>query len=159
MSSNIWGPPIWKFFHSLVAAIKENHFHIIGPPIFAIIKQICKNLPCPVCSLHATNFLSAVRFQYIQNKHDMILLIYTFHNAVNKRKGRPLFHESGLSVYNNVNLFQAFNQFVNAYKTRGNMKLMADSFARDITVKQVKQFLLKNRAHLNINVASPQITN
>jgi len=145
----IWGPPIWKFFHSLVENIKDEHFNDVGFPCFNIIKQICKNLPCPDCSNHATQFLSSIRFQHIKTKNDFKHLIYIFHNVVNKKKNKPLFNVSDLNIYNKTNIIQQFNNFVASYKTRGQMKLMADGFARDITVKSVKKFLMDNTKYFN----------
>ena len=143
--SSKWGPPIWRFIHCLVENIKEDQFHVIGLPVFGIIKQICKNLPCPDCSMHATNFLSSVRFQHIKNKNDFVFLMFIFHNSVRKRKNQSIFHENHLTEYKKCNIHQCFNQFVDAYKTTGDMKMLADTFAREVTVRQVKQFLLKNR--------------
>ena len=145
-----WGPPIWHFFHVLVENIKEEDFHKIGEEVFGIIKQICKSLPCPDCSMHATRFLSAIRFQHIKNKNDFVLLMYIFHNTVRRRKSQSIFQENELAIYKNKSVFQYYNQFVKAYKTRGQMKLMADSFARGITVRKVYQFLIKNKSYFNI---------
>lgn len=143
--SSKWGPPIWRFIHCLVENIDEKHYQSIGPFVFGIIKQICRTLPCPTCSAHATQFLSGVKFQLIKNKNDMVYLMYVFHNTVRKRKKQSIFVDKDLSQYKNENLFVCFNHFINAYKTPGNMKLMADSFAREVTVRQIKQFLVKNK--------------
>jgi len=141
--STAWGPPIWRFFHCLAENIKDEMFSVVGPAVFGIMKQICKNLPCPICSVHATTFLSSVKFQFIKNKRDFVLLLFIFHNTVRKRKGQSIFSEAELSMYKNCNVGQYFNQFVDAYNTKGHMKLMSDSFAREITIRQVKQFLIK----------------
>jgi hypothetical protein len=55
-----------------------------------------------------------------------------------------MFNVSDLSMYQNSNIVDAYNNFVNAYQTRGNMKLMADSFSRSNTLKLVKQFITNN---------------
>ena len=143
--SSKWGPPIWRFIHCLIENIREEEFHTMGPVVFGLIKQICKTLPCPLCSTHATQFLSTVRFQHIHSKNDLIYLLYIFHNTVRKRKKQSIFSDKDLVQYKSYNLFRCFNDFVNAYKTQGNMKLMADNFSRDITVRQIKQFLVKNK--------------
>jgi len=141
----VWGPPIWRFFHILIECIKEECFPHIGNQTFNIIKQICKTLPCPECSQHATQFLSKVNFKHITSKNDFKSLLYVFHNMVNKNKSKPLFNVVHLNNYKNQNLIHAFNNFVNAYQTRGNQKLIADSFARGITIKTIKNFILQHK--------------
>jgi len=147
----IWGQIIWRFIHILIESIKEEQFNNIGYQTFYLIKQICQTLPCPDCSMHATMFLSKVNFKHIKNKNDFKSLFYIFHNAVNKRKNKELFNVMGLNMYKNQSLINAYNNFVNVYTLRGNHKLMTDSFARNITIKQCKSFLLKNRIFFNIN--------
>jgi len=145
----IWGPKIWSFLHTLIEKIKEEYFHIIGFPTFNIIKQICKHLPCPDCSLHATQFLSKVNFKHIKTKNDFKTLFYIFHNVVNKKKSKEMFNVVDLNIYKTKNIINEYNQFVTFYHTKGNHKLIADSFARDITIKQVKSFLLNNSKYFN----------
>jgi hypothetical protein len=149
MSPATWGPIIWCFIHTLVEKIKEDQFNNIGFQTFNIIKQFCKNLPCPECSSHATQFLSKINFNFIKTKNDLKSLMYVFHNVVNKNKKKELFNVAYLNMYKNKNLIKAYNDFVSVYHTRGNTKLMADSFARDITMKQLKSFLLNNRQYFN----------
>jgi len=144
MSPNKWGPPIWYFFHSLSYNIMEDQFNTVGKNILPIIKQICRSLPCQICSNHATIFLNKVNPNQINSKHDLINIIYIFHNYVNKTKNKPIFNVSDLSMYQNSNIVDAYNNFVNAYQTRGNMKLMAESFSRSNTLKIVKQFITGN---------------
>jgi hypothetical protein len=144
MSPNQWGPPIWTLFHCLAEKIKEDKFREIGPQLFSFIKKICLYLPCPDCSMHATSFLSKVKFEYINNKTDFKHLFYAFHNIVNRRKRKSLFNVTNLSNYSKMNLINAFNNFVGAYHTKGNMKLIADSFQRNLAVKEFKQWFMNN---------------
>lgn len=144
MSPNKWGPPIWRFFHSLVCNIKEEHFNTIGIQTFSIIKQICRTLPCQICSNHAMQFLNKINHNQIRSKNDLINMIYIFHNYVNKTKNKPMFNVSDLSMYQHSNIVDSYNNFVSAYQTRGNMKLMAESFSRSNTLKIVKQFITGN---------------
>jgi hypothetical protein len=150
MSPTTWGPIIWCFIHTFVEKIKEDQFNNIGFQTFNTIKQICKNLPCPECSSHATQFLSKINFNFIKTKNDLKSLMYIFHNVVNKNKKKELFNVAYLNMYKNKNLIKVYNDFVSVYQTRGNTKLMADSFARDITMKQLKSFLLNNHQYFNI---------
>jgi hypothetical protein len=150
MSPTNWGPPLWVLFHGIVCKIKDDKFSFMGPQFFNIIKQICSNLPCPDCSQHATYFLSRVDFSKIKTKEDFIMLLYTFHNSVNKRNGKPLYSVSQLDSYNNVNLVVACRNFSVAYKTRGNMKLLADNFQRQMIMQNLSKWLLVNYINLNL---------
>jgi hypothetical protein len=63
---------------------------------------------------------------------------------VNKRKNKPMFNVVHLNKYSTTNLVVAFNNFINVYHTRGNMKLLADSFQRKLIVKDVRSWFMKN---------------
>jgi hypothetical protein len=144
MSPNNWGPPIWMLFHSLAEKIKEDKFSEVGPQLFSMIKRVCTTLPCPECSMHATAFLSRINFSTIKTKTDFKHLLYIFHNAVNKRKNKPLFNVLGIANYASSNLILAFNNFVNVYHTRGNMKLLAESFQRNLIIKEFRKWFMLN---------------
>lgn len=131
MSPSKWGPPTWTLFHTLACKIKEEHFKQISPALFSFIKQICYNLPCPDCTQHAAAFLTNINIpKIIASKQSLQNFLHFFHNSVNKRKNKPNFEEDRLVNYNNVNLISAFNNFAVVYNTKGNMKLLADSFHR-----------------------------
>jgi hypothetical protein len=144
MSTSKWGPPIWIFFHSLIEKIKDENFSDVRIPVINFIRQISSNLPCPDCSNHATLFFSKVNFNFIKTKDDLRQLLYVFHNMVNKRKNKKPFSISGLQSYQNVNLIEIYNKFIEVYKTTGNMKLLADNFQRQIIVKNLKIWLINN---------------
>ena len=86
MSTGIWGPPIWALFHTLSQRIKEDKYPEIGPQLFGHISRICRYLPCPDCSEHATKFLSKINPTNLKTKNDLITTFYILHNMVNKRK-------------------------------------------------------------------------
>jgi hypothetical protein len=149
MSPNAWGPPIWMLFHSLAEKIKEDKFSEIGPQLFSMIRKVCTTLPCPECSMHATSFLSRVDFSTIKTKTDLKHLLYIFHNAVNKRKNKQLFNVLGIANYSSSNLILAFNNFVSVYNTRGNMKLLAESFQRSLIIKEFRKWFMLNYRHFD----------
>lgn len=137
-----WGPPIWTLLHTIAANLKEENFSIVSRQFIVLVKQLCSNLPCPDCSAHATAFLSRVNFSHIRTKYDLEQLLYVFHNVVNKRKNKPMFNTQDLEIYKNVNLVTAFKNFLMVYKTRGNMKLLADNFQRQIIVNELRKWLV-----------------
>lgn len=87
----IWGESIWNLLHTLSVKVKESEFYRIRADLLNHIYGICTNLPCPDCSNHAKTYLDGINFNAIQTKQDLILMLYTFHNNVNQRKGYPAF--------------------------------------------------------------------
>jgi len=144
MSKSQWGPPIWDFFHCLVEKIKPEKFNVVSVPIFIFIKKICNNLPCPDCSAHATHYLSRVRSHNLKAKENLKFLLYHFHNTVNKRNGKPDYPFPQMERYSRMSLIDAFNRFTDVYKTRNNMKLLADNFQRQVIVKDLRQWMIAN---------------
>jgi hypothetical protein len=145
MSPNKWGPPVWTFFHTLAEKIKEDNFNNIFPSLFSFIQRICRVLPCPECSQHATQFLSKVNPNGIKNKSDFKNLLHFFHNTVNKRKNKSVFDINEVSLkYSNNNIMITYINFVNVFNTRGNMKLLADTFQRKLVLNDFRKWLQVN---------------
>ena len=96
---DVWGPPIWRFFHILAENIHEEQYHSLIPQLFTLIRRTCVYLPCPECSEHATKFLAKISPSDISNKTEFKNMLYLFHNMVNKKKGKPLFDYSKIRYY------------------------------------------------------------
>jgi hypothetical protein len=143
----VWGPPIWTFFHTLAEKVNEEYFLSIKNTLFFYIKRICNFLPCPDCSQHANRFLAKVDVSKIKNKVDFKNMLYVFHNTVNKRKQKPLFSYVNVNIYKNYNVGTAFNNFVSVYHTKGNMNMIAESFQRNLLVKDLKGWLISNHKY------------
>jgi hypothetical protein len=122
--------------------INEEGFNKISSEMFNWIKRICAYLPCPDCSQHATDFLSKVQMNKISNKNDFKNMLYVFHNVVNTRKTKALFNYSEMEKYKNNNIIATYNNFTRIYNTRGNMKLLTESFQRQLIIKDFKQWIM-----------------
>lgn len=144
MTPEVWGPPIWTLFHCLAEKIKEENFAELGPQIYNFIVQICKTLPCPDCSAHASQFLNKINSSKITSKDILRSVLFTFHANVNTRKKKPQFDNAQLSKYKSLNLIIAFKNFTIAYNTRGNMKQLTESFYRTQLIKQLTQWMIAN---------------
>jgi hypothetical protein len=140
----IWGPPVWTFFHTLAEKINEDYFHKIKFSLFFIIKRICNFLPCPECSQHASRFLARINVQAIKDKNQFKQMLHLFHNTVNKRKRKQLFNFEHTNKYKNYNLGATFNNFIKVYHTKGNMNLLAESFQRSLLIKDLKKWIMTN---------------
>lgn len=144
MSPSNWGPAIWNFLHTMAAKIKEDKYSQMAPQLFNFIQRICANLPCPECSLHSSNFLGKIVFKRVSTKADLIKLLFIFHNAVNVRKAKPIFSIDHVGKYSQNNLILAYNQFITAFNTRGNLKLIADSFQRKLIIRDFRKWFIQN---------------
>ncbi len=131
----VWGPAVWTLFHTLAEKLNPNAYNQVIPSFFGIIVQICKALPCPDCSRDATHFLAKIKLSDYKNKDEFKNMLYLFHNYVNAKKRKPLYNYANMNKYANMNLFFVVNDFIAKYNTKGNMKLIAESFQRSFVIK------------------------
>ena len=156
----IWGPPVWTFFHVLAEKVDENAYKVIKKQMFIIIKKICGFLPCPECSRDANNFLGKINMNNLTEKTDFKNMLYFFHNHVNFKKRKGLYKYSDLEVYKKCNIVNAFNNFIRVYHTKGNMNQLNESFQRQFVIKDVRKWLTQNiRAFINMIPNNPIIIN
>lgn len=139
----IWGPPIWTLFHTMAATINEENIILILQ-LFGQIKKISSLLPCPDCSLHATKYLNRFNNIQVNTKDKLIKVLFDFHNSVNIRKKKPLFLYDNLIRYKNVNIIHAYNRFILVYNTTGNLKMLTETFQRNMVIQHLKKWLSSN---------------
>jgi len=140
----IWGPAVWSLFHTLAEKINDAAFPFVFPSLFKMIVRICKFLPCPECSKDASNYLAKVKLSNIRNKTDFKNTFYIFHNWVNAKKRKQLFNYSHIFIYSRYNLIQIVNNFISKYQTKGNMKLLTESFQRQFIIKDFSNWFKKS---------------
>jgi hypothetical protein len=139
----VWGPAIWTLFHTLADRIREDAYEFIFPSLFNIITRICKYLPCPECANDATIFLARIKHSDLRTKTQFKNTFYLFHNYVNAKKRKRLFNYSNINIYNKLKLVNVINNFINNYQTKGNMKLINESFQRQFVINDFKNFIKK----------------
>jgi hypothetical protein len=127
-----WGEPTWFLLHTLAEKVKEEHFDTVKDGLFDVIKQICTNLPCPDCSMHATQYLSSVNFNAILSKNDLRIMLFNFHNSVNLRKNLPIFsYDDLLAKYSFANTYNIFRNFIFFFQdTHYSIRMIAEDFHR-----------------------------
>ena len=131
----VWGPAVWTLFHTLIEKMNEDAYpHVIGS-MFAMIVRICKFLPCPDCANDASMFLAKIKLSDYKNKLEFKNMLYLFHNYVNAKKRKQLFNYADMNKYSEYNLVHVINNFIANYNTKGNMKLLTESFQRSFVVK------------------------
>ena len=145
----VWGPPVWILFHTLIEKMNPYAYPDVIGSMFGMIVRICKVLPCPECSLDASNFLAKIKLNDYKTKDEFKNMLYLFHNWVNAKKRKPLYNYSHLQKYGDFNLILVINNFIAKYNTKGNMKLIAESFQRNFVVKDlVSWFKIYARAFI-----------
>ena len=155
----VWGPAIWTLFHTLAERITEEAYPHVSPQLFKMIMRICKFLPCPECSMDATNFLAKIKMSELKTKLDFKNAFYLFHNYVNAKKRKKLFNYSNMYVYSKYRIIDVVNNFIAKYHTKGNMKLLTESFQRQFIINDFKKwFTASMKAFVpRVNIP-PQIT-
>jgi len=155
MLPEVWGPPHWDFFHTFSENIHESVYPQMGPVLFLFFVRICRHLPCPECSAHASRFLGKIKVSSLRTKTDLKNLMYVFHNFVNKRKNKPMFPQTELEhKYQKKNVVYVFKRFLSVFNTRGNMNLLSESFQRDFVIRDLKLWF-RNSIHHFLPLASP----
>lgn len=133
----VWGPAIWTLFHCLAEKIQPDAYPQLGKSMFGMIVKICRYLPCPECSNDASNYLAKVRFeQHCKTREEFQGMLFRFHNFVNAKKRKRIFPYIGLKKYEKMSMAFVANQFVSNYNTKGNMKLLTESFHRQFVIRE-----------------------
>jgi len=147
-----WGHPIWLLFHSLAYKIKEESFPLVGHELLRLIHGIATNLPCPVCSDHAREYMKNINFLAIQTKQQFINFLFQFHNSVNARKGYPLFpREEVDKKYATAILPAIFARFEQVYRDKSyNPQHIHDEYIRNRILKQMRDWFQRHYStHFN----------
>jgi hypothetical protein len=148
----VWGPAVWTLFHTLAEKLNPDAYIQVIPSLFSIIVQICKFLPCPDCSSHASNFLAKIKLSDYKTKDEFKNMLYLFHNYVNAKKRKPLYNYANMNIYKNANLALVIKNFIAKYNTKGNMKLLTESFQRGFVIKNFTEWFKRYKfAFIQIN--------
>ena len=134
----VWGPAVWTLFHTFAEKINEADYPYVSHSLFKMIVRICKFLPCPECSSDASKFLAKIKMSDLKNKSEFKNTFYLFHNYVNAKKRKRLFNSANMPIYGKYRLIDVVNNFISKYHTKGNMKLLTESFQRQLVIKEFK---------------------
>ena len=123
-----WGTCTWYLFHTLAEKIKEEEFIKQKPQLLLLIKSICYNLPCPECASHAKIKINTLNESAIKSKHNLKMMLMSFHNEVNISLGKPVFTENELNEkYKSANTTLIVQYFLQIWgKKSHNPKLMSE---------------------------------
>ena len=147
-----WGGPTWFLFHTLAEKIKPEYYPEIRKELLNLIYTICSNLPCPNCAKHAVEYLNATNFNTLTTKDSLRMMLYKFHNEVNRRKKFPEFPLEQLSVkYSAANTVNIIHNFMPHFEDRsGSVRLIADNLHRSRVALQLKAWFNKNIGYFEL---------
>lgn len=108
-----------------------------------LIRQIIQNLPCPICSGHATQYFKRYPFDSIKTLTELRYYLCEFHNSVNVRTDKPrMTFEEHLLVYQRMDFTVVLQYFLQTYRHIGNtgVTMMLYSFHRQSMLRHVQQY-------------------
>jgi hypothetical protein len=147
-----WGQPTWYLFHTLAHKIKDEYFSLLKNELLTNIISICRNLPCPKCSTHASEYMNKININSIQTKNDLKNMLFKFHNDVNSRTGASLFSYNDLddkySTAVTVNIIQNF--FIYFQDKSFNVTAIANTMHRERVISVIKNWLAKNIQYFDL---------
>lgn len=141
-----WGEPTWLLLHTLAHKVDESRFQEIRLELLNTVFSICANLPCPNCAEHAKMYLTQHQFlNTVQTKTDLKILLFSFHNEVNKRKGLPIFPYSELdNKYNTAVTINIIYNFMNSFvKKSKSIHMIATDNYRERVAGSLKTWFNK----------------
>ena len=146
-----WGNNIWYLFHTISYKIKEESFVTIKSDLIELIEIICKNLPCPDCSKDAINVISKINFNTINNKEDFKLLLFNFHNYINKKLKKKIFNYQDFdNKYKNANIQNLIINFNIIFNSKAsNPQMLSNTFLRKQQIPKINILLNKIVSHMN----------
>ena len=151
-----WGPPTWRFMHTLAHKIKEEQFVALRSKLVSFIVNICHTLPCPDCAQHAREFWKSISPSATESKHKLMNVLYVFHNRVNGRRKMPLFRYEDLRRYGEILFIPCYNNFAKNFVVRGvPPQLLAESFRRSLLMRDLRRWLSDNILAFDLTAQMP----
>lgn len=147
MSKNVWGPPTWQLLHCMALKVKETITLPQLQELKHMIERIVSNLPCPICSGHATSYFKTNHFQRIQTIQQLQLFLFLFHNSVNVRIKKPLItYDEHLLIYRPMSIDMVVRNMFHVYQNMNstNVTMMLYSFHRKTILQDLHKYFRQN---------------
>jgi len=147
---DVWGNACWHLFHAACIKLKPERIDLVHD-LLRLITTICRNLPCPTCSDHASHIMSGIIINRIKTQSDLITCIYQFHNKVNARIEHPICaREHHDAIYKNAILGKIIQHFITTMNINwpGDRNMLY-SMSRNRMLQTVIDFFRKNKDAFN----------
>ena len=142
MSKSKWGPIVWNMIHCLTLKIKPNFFEQEKGNILMMLNNICTNLPCPICSVHASQYIRKNKMHLVKTKQELVAFIFNMHNDVNKRLKRKLASKDVLKTYEQIKFADVCNDFFRIiFMGVRNNRMIMHSMHKEIASNKIYKIL------------------
>ena len=141
MSKADWSIPTWYFFHGFAEKVNKEYYDKNYKRCFNIIRQICCNLPCEVCRLHAVQKMNQTQDYMINTKEKLIDYLFNFHNEVSSRVGKSVYDKSILLKYKQFVPLKGYVYFTKCFFKR-YYSLNFNQWKRDMLLKSLNEEML-----------------
>ena len=146
MSKEQWGNATWFLVHTLSEKLAyDNHDDV--KELLNHLYNICTNLPCPDCSIHATELFSTANLHLITNKEQLVSFFHLLHERVNQK-----LNKQGLTLQECKDKYKTAvtGAIVNHYfavlsSIQYGERTMMNSFHRTITIDEFANYLRVNQ--------------
>lgn len=109
---NTWGNITWVMLHTFSVKIKEDIVTNKKEEILNFINLVILNIPCLICRLEANNYIKINNLSSINNKNDLIIYLFNFHNYINLRLKKKIRNFDYINRYLNTNSLNIFNLYL-----------------------------------------------
>jgi hypothetical protein len=143
-----WGPSIWYFFHSLAEKISDEGYLILKKEVCNIISHVCFHLPCIECTKHAKEYIGkhGLNPNILNTKEKLKEYLFTFHNAVNSRLGKPQFTD--YDKYKTAKMHPIYQNFkIYYFKYNEPTRGFIDTMARERIIRMTDSFFISNHKY------------
>lgn len=152
VKKEIWGTATWYLFHTLSYKLKHDNEQQVKT-LYNHFKNFCNHLPCPICKEHAMRFLAKVNDNNIKTKDNLIIIMFTFHNEVNRMTNSNIFTmEEHNKLYDKANTDNMVKYFINVWSYKngtGYQGIKENSFSKQQCINKFKSYISKNRNLFN----------
>ena len=121
-----WGKITWYFIHTFCEKIDEQFFMANKEKCFEVLSSICSMIPCPLCRIHAAQYLKKNPMaRIIKNKSDLKIYFFNFHNqaTLNGNPRAKIADVSTLDLYKKAVFSKIINAFSAEYTKRTPTRL------------------------------------
>ena len=109
--NSVTGPITWKVLHYLAEQFPDNPSKIQQKYLYDFIMSLTTTYPCEMCRREMSIYFAETNFSkkmHLKNNRTIVVYLFTFHNAVNERLGKPRFSFQRICDYE-INEQDIFN--------------------------------------------------
>jgi hypothetical protein len=148
--SKRWGEPTWYFFHTFIEKITDNFYNNNSKKCIAIYKNICNNLPCPICKEHSNNYIKKYKIDNMVTKDLMKKFLFNFHNEVNRRLKKQEHGINILDQYDRITISKSYSFFCQEFFKINYGSMHFSGWMKNKMKEDIDSFMISNIAHFRL---------